>query len=116
MFHRFARTGGLLAALAAASLPVTSLATPLATFAQDPDSNIAMSAQATLLVVDQSGNVLGQLVPVPTSTNAIREMAERGKALLEAPAYSAPDTRWHPRQAESPAFWDQFNRNFTSAY
>jgi hypothetical protein len=89
-------------------------ATPLAALADDTTPNVATSAPATLLVVDQSGHVLGKLVPVASLTNAIRETAERSQTLLNAPAASAPDTRWHPRQPETPEFWEQFNQRFTS--
>ena len=94
----------------------TVFATPLAAFADETTPNLAMNAPATLLVVDQSGHVLGKLVPAAGSTNAIREMAERGKTLLNVPAASAPDTRWHPRQPETNEFWAQFNQGFATVY
>ena len=92
------------------------LAAPVVALADDITSNVAMSASGTLVVVDQSGNVLGQLVPVASSTNAIRESAERARALPKSAIASTPDTRWHARQPESKEFWDQFNQGFASVY
>lgn len=115
MFHKFARLGGLLAAVAAGSLAANALATPLAAFADDATPNIAMTVQSTLVVVDENGKVLGELVPVPSSANTMRYMT-KSKALYNISEISSPDARWHPRQSESDEFWDGFNQLFTSAY
>ncbi|MBV8601856.1 MAG: hypothetical protein JO359_09875 [Candidatus Eremiobacteraeota bacterium] len=99
-----------------AAIAAVLSAAPLAAFAQEAPQNVqsavaAEAGQRFELIDPSTGRVIGELVSVGNKSLAIRSMAERARAVELQPA-PAPDTKWHPRQQESKAFWDAFNANF----
>ena len=104
-----------LAALAAA------LASPVGVFAQDvpaPPSTAQppqslQPGQLYEIVEPATGRVIGNLIAVRTAPLSVRITPDRTKNGDEASS-TQTDTRWHPHEQESAAFWNAFNNNFKS--